>query len=80
MASHGCTMGCGNEYQFVIVNVTDSSTLFVCTACFVVLAMKTVEVMTEEMPAELNDALAEVQAMEQAPVMVMDGGSWEDDG
>lgn len=44
--SYGCTYGCGNPYDVVLINVTDSSTLFLCVPCFVKTASDIVDAMT----------------------------------
>lgn len=41
--SFGCTFGCGNAYDFVVVNVRDNSTEMLCAPCFCTLASNMIE-------------------------------------
>lgn len=36
--SYGCSLGCGNAYDYVLVDVRSGETLFVCVPCYVKLA------------------------------------------
>lgn len=36
--SYGCTFGCGNPYDVIVIMVSDGTTEFVCIPCFVKLA------------------------------------------
>lgn len=41
--SYGCTFGCGNPYDYVIVTVQDSTTEMLCLPCFLKLASDVLE-------------------------------------
>lgn len=45
--SYGCTYGCGNPYDVVLVMVLDGTTEFLCMPCFVQCAMAAIQAMTE---------------------------------
>ncbi len=45
--SYGCTYGCGNPYDFVIVDVASSTTEFLCLPCFAHLAAQVIEVVND---------------------------------
>lgn len=32
---HFCSFGCGNEYEFIVVTASDSTTQFLCVPCFI---------------------------------------------
>lgn len=56
--SYGCTFGCGNPYDFVLVTVEDGSTEFLCTPCFVSLAADMLKAMTEPDSPDVAQASA----------------------
>lgn len=45
--SYGCSFGDGNPYDFVVVTVVDSTTLFLCAPCFVRTALEMVQALTD---------------------------------
>lgn len=57
--SYGCTFGCGNPYDYVLVDVRDGETQFICIPCFVRTA-------TDMVRAIENPEDPEVQAAMQA--------------
>lgn len=67
--SYGCTFGCGNPYDYILVTVIDGSTEFVCTPCFIRLAADMVEAITNPESPEVAErlALVGVAAGDQAP-------------
>lgn len=56
--SYGCTFGCGNPYDFILVTVSDGSTEFVCMPCFIKLAT---DMLTAVMEADNPNVQAAVQ-------------------
>lgn len=58
--SYGCTFGCGNPYDYVIISVSDGSTEFLCLPCYVRLATYMVRAVTDP------NSLAALQEMEAA--------------
>lgn len=44
--SYGCTYGCGNPFDIIMVDVKNGTTEFLCIPCFVHLAASMVEAMT----------------------------------
>ncbi len=44
--SYGCTFGCGNPYDVIVVSVADSTTEFLCFPCFTRMAATVVEAIT----------------------------------
>jgi hypothetical protein len=54
---HVCSMGCGNEYEFVVVTASDSTTQFLCVPCFVGAAMTIVSAMTEPNDPSVAEAV-----------------------
>ena len=56
--SYGCTFGCGNPYDFIVVNVADSDTQFLCVPCFVKVAGDFVEAMMNPENEHVQAAVA----------------------
>lgn len=67
--SYGCQYGCGNAYQVILIQVTDSSVLMLCIPCFVTTAIDIVGAMTGEISPEVQQQADELKALnaEQAP-------------
>lgn len=67
--SYGCTLGCGNAYDFVLVDVRSGDTEMLCTPCYIRLASDMVEAITNPEDPNVAAALAAVgvAAGEQAP-------------
>lgn len=61
--SYGCTFGCGNPYDFVIVQVADGTTEFLCMPCFVKLASDVLAAMTEVDNPQVKLALASMNGL-----------------
>lgn len=66
--SYGCTFGCGNPYDFVVVSVLDGTTELLCVPCFVRMASDMVHAVTEATDAEAAKWLADAGTMQQAPM------------
>lgn len=66
--SYGCTFGCGNPYDYVVISVADGSTEFLCLPCYVRLATDLVEAVTNPEGQKVIDALRESGTVEQAPM------------
>lgn len=56
--SYGCTFGCGNPYDFVVIDARSGTTDFLCLPCFVRLAGDMVAAMTEADNPQVIAALA----------------------
>lgn len=68
--SYGCTFGCGNPYDYIVVNVQDGSTDFLCLPCFVRLATDMVAAVTDPDDPKVKAAMAEAEALAIAPMAV----------
>lgn len=66
--SYGCSLGCGNPYDFVVVLVQDSTTQMLCTPCFVRTAADMLDAMTNPNDPEVQRRIAEVGDVEQVPM------------
>lgn len=66
--SYGCSLGCGNPYDFVIVMVSGAETQFLCTPCFVQQAGQMLEAMINPDNPEIQRMLSEVDEVEQPPM------------
>lgn len=66
--SYGCTFGCGNPYDYVVVSVADGTTEFLCLPCYVKLAMEMVEAATNPNAKNVEKALAYSANLESAPM------------
>jgi hypothetical protein len=67
--SYGCTFGCGNPYDYIVIDVKSGTTEFLCLPDFVRLASDLVAVVTEPDNPEFAQAMAYTNAnpTEQAP-------------
>lgn len=66
--SYGCSFGCGNPYDYIIVSVSDSSALFVCLPCYVRLASDMVAAMTDPESEKVKTALEQAGYVDTAPM------------
>lgn len=65
--SYGCSMGCGNPYDFVVVTIEDGSTLFLCVPCFIRIAAEMTEAVVNPDNPAVQDVVADNPAPEQVP-------------
>lgn len=68
--SYGCTFGCGNPYDFIVVTVSDGTTEFLCLPCYVKLAMDMVEAVTNPDSENVKAAMEMPDIFEAAPMAV----------
>lgn len=66
--SYGCTFGCGNPYDYIVVSCADGSTEFLCLPCYVRLATDMIAAVTDPDDPKVKAALAEATPFEQAPM------------
>lgn len=66
--SYGCTFGCGNPYDYVVINVADGTTDFLCLPCYVRLAADMVAAVTDPSDPKVQAAMADMQPFEAAPM------------
>lgn len=66
--SYGCTFGCGNPYDYVLVAVADGTTEFLCLPCYVKLATEMVEAVTNPNAPNVGKALSYSANLESAPM------------
>lgn len=66
--SYGCSLQCGNPYDFVVVLVQDGTTQFLCTPCFVHTAADMLEAMTNPDSEEVKRRIAEAGDVDVAPM------------
>lgn len=66
--SYGCSLGCGNPYDFVIVLVQDGEAQLLCTPCFVQTAMDMVTAIMNPDDPEVQKRVAEAGTPEQVPM------------
>lgn len=66
--SYGCSLGCGNAYDFVVVLVQDGTTQFLCTPCFVRTAADMLEAMTNPDSAEVQRRMGEAGEVDVTPM------------
>jgi hypothetical protein len=66
--SYGCTWGCGNAYDYVVVSVADGTAEFLCLPCFLKLAEQIITAVTSPEGEETLRALAEMAKLEPAPM------------
>lgn len=66
--SYGCTFGCGNPYDFILVSVRDGTTEFLCVPCMIRLASDMVEAITNPDSPAVAEAMANAGIFEQPPM------------
>lgn len=65
--SYGCSFGCGNPYDYIVVSVSDGTTEFLCLPCYVKLAADMVAAVTSPEADDVKEALANAGTVETAP-------------
>lgn len=65
--SYGCSYGCGNPFDFMVVSNKDLSTLALCTPCFIQTAAQMLEAMTNPENSEVVRMLREAGDVDQVP-------------
>ena len=66
--SYGCSLACGNPYDFVVVIVQDGTTQFLCVPCFVRTAADMLEAMTNPDDPQVQQRIAEVGDIDTVPM------------
>ena len=66
--SYGCTFGCGNPYDYILVDVQSGETLFLCVPCYVKTAADMIAAITDPDNPDVQAAMREAATGEQAPV------------
>ena len=66
--SYGCSFGCGNPYDYIVVSVADGTTEFLCLPCYVRLATDMIAAVTEPDNATVAKALAEAGYVDSVPM------------
>lgn len=59
--SYGCSYGCGNPYDVVVVIVEDATTSFLCIPCFLKLSADILQAITDGSNPEIMAKLALAQ-------------------
>ena len=67
--SYGCTFGCGNPYDYIIISAADGQTEFLCMPCFVKLATDMIGALLDPDSPQVAEAiaLARQESGEQVP-------------
>ncbi len=63
-----CSFGCGNDSNFVLVDIGSSDTSFLCVPCFLHVATNMAEAMLNPGNALVQQAIAESPLPEQAAI------------
>lgn len=66
--SYGCSLACGNPYDFVVVLVADGTTQFLCTPCFVRTAHDMLTAMVTSGDPDVERRIAEAGSVETVPM------------
>lgn len=66
--SYGCTFGCGNPYDIIIVSVSDSTTELLCMPCFVRMASDVMEAITSPDSDAVQAAVSLAGQADQVPM------------
>ena len=62
--SYGCSFGCGNPYDYIIVSVSDGTAEMLCMPCYVRLAIDMIAAVTDQDNPEVQAALAAVGSVQ----------------
>jgi len=65
--SYGCSFGCGNPYDYIVISCADGSTEFLCLPDYVRLAMDMVAAVTEPDNPMVQAAVLGAGQIEQVP-------------
>lgn len=66
--SYGCSWGCGNPYDYVIINVADGTTEFLCLVCLLKLCQEMIGAVLNPDDPDVKAAMAEYASLERAPM------------
>lgn len=66
--SYGCTFGCGNPYDYIVISVRDGTTEMLCLPCFVRLASDIVTAVTEPDPDQVMKWLHTISPLDPTPM------------
>lgn len=66
--SYGCSYGCGNPYDYVIVNVADGTTEFLCLPDLVRLCETIIMAVTDPDNPVVRAAVADMPALDTTPM------------
>lgn len=66
--SYGCSLACGNPYDFVVVLVQDGTTQMLCTPCFVQTAADMLSAIVNPDDPEIQRRMSDVGPVEQVPM------------
>lgn len=58
--SYGCTFGCGNPYDYIILDVQSGESQYLCVPCFIKVAADMVEAITSPDNPEVIRAMEEL--------------------
>lgn len=58
--SYGCSFGCGNPYDYIVISVADATTEFLCLPCYVRLAVDMVAAVTDTGDPKVREAMAAI--------------------
>lgn len=66
--SYGCSWGCGNPYDYVIINVGDGTTEFLCLVCLLKLCQEMINAVINPDDPDVKAAMAEYAALDKVPM------------
>ena len=55
--SYGCTFGCGNPYDYIVISAADGTTEFLCLPCYVRLAIDMIAAVTNADDPKVQEAM-----------------------
>ena len=66
--SYGCSWGCGNPYDYVIISVADGTTEFLCLVCLLKLCQDMIGAVLNPNDPDVKAAMAEYANLDRAPM------------
>src|SRR5258707_13790362 len=66
--SYGCSWGCGNPYDYIIISVADGTKEFMCLVCYMKLAQDMIMAVLNRQDRAAKAAMAALAGIEKAPM------------
>jgi hypothetical protein len=66
--SYGCSWGCGNPYDYVVISVADGTTEFLDLVCFLKLAQEMINAVINPDDPDVKAAMAEFANLDRSPM------------
>lgn len=72
---HACSYNCGRQYDVIVTQVVDGSTMFLCIPCFMSFAHNVMQAMVDPNNPGVMEAVTSADLTDVAYVTAKEGGS-----